>query len=160
MGFRFSLETVLRLRRSLERKQELHLQMLLARQAAIESSLQSTANTRIALKRELTHAAGKLTLPAAEIRFVHQRLGSCELATARLEDELATARKQVNEDTAVLIEQSRRRKLLECLKQQQERRYAAEAERRTQAEVEQMHLMLRAASAAQQAGQLSHDAGS
>ena len=95
MGFRFSLETVLRLRQSLEDSERLRLQALLANRAQLERALGETASSRRAVGNQLKTSLRQEAVSAAELHFAVQRLAACDLQTARLNASLNALHQQI-----------------------------------------------------------------
>jgi flagellar export protein FliJ len=143
MGFRFSLETVLRLRRSLEDNERLRLQSLLVNRAQLDRAIDETTASRTAVDENLKQSLGKGTLPGGEMHFVGQRLAACDLQSVRLNASRANLTQQIELQQVVLLRRRLDRKVLEQLRQRQLARYEADAERRTQAQIEELFLLRR-----------------
>lgn len=97
MAFRFSLATVLRVRESAERREELHLQKALAEIARVNAAIDHETQ-RIEDARRSRDAALKQAQPA--IAYQMQSFSS--------EAEAATARKKVLQEELIRLEQHRR----------------------------------------------------
>lgn len=145
MAFRFSLETVLRLRRSLEERERLRLATLLARRSELELEVGRAEELRTGLKAKLQLVMSETSLPAGEMQLVEQRTRGCELHARRLRAALATLAQEIARQTAAYVEQRRDREVLENVRQQQQRRYETEAQRRSQARLEELVLLRLAA---------------
>ncbi len=146
MAFRFSLETVLRLRRSLEDSERLRLETLLAQRAQIEREIGDTLESYAALNAKLKQTMEHDRLPGAELQFAIQRLRGCELQVARLHAAIATLAQTIARQQALLLRRRRDRKVLEHVRERQFKQYEAEAQHRGQAEVEELFLLRRASS--------------
>jgi flagellar export protein FliJ len=143
MPFRFSLETVLRLRRSLEDGERLRLQSLLAERAQLETAIHQTSASRSNIGHELTASIRQRSLVAAEIRFAGQRLVACDKQSARLHASLATLSQHIERQQAMLLRRRIDRKVLEQLRMQQLKMHEAEAQRRQQSQMEELFLLRR-----------------
>jgi flagellar FliJ protein len=151
MAFRFSLETVLRLRRSQEDWERLRLQALFAQRAMLESQMQVAEETRTSLKAHELPSPRASPIPAAELQFVTVRRRACELESQRLRQTLVKLEQQIAAQTVVFVAASRARKVLEKLRERKLSRYQAEAQRKEQARVEEVALLMRAQSRRSQA---------
>ena len=75
MGFRFSLETVLRLRRTLEEVERGRLQKLLGDRASLERQLCDTRSTQEAIAAAVQSLIQQRpTVPGSELRFAAQHI--------------------------------------------------------------------------------------
>ncbi len=148
MAFRFPLETVLRLRRSLEDGERLRLQTLLSRRAQLQSEVGEVIEARATLDAKLKAAMQQGRLSGGEMQFAGQRLCACQIHTARLNAAAATLKEQIERQQSVLLQRRVERKVLEQVREQRLARYEAEAQRRGQAQVEEMFLLRRARGAA------------
>ena len=146
MGFRFSLETVLRLRQSLEDSERLRLQMLLADRAELQEEIGETAASRAAVGHKLKAALQRENPPAGELHFAAQRERACGLQSARLSASLATVMQQIERQQTVLLRRRIDRKVLEQLRERQLSRYEVETRRRTQSQIEELFLLRKAIS--------------
>ncbi len=144
MGFHFSLETVLRLRRSLEDGERLRLQTLLVQRAQLQRELSQTSASRSVLSAKLKASLQQEVVAAGEMQFALQRLRACELQSARLQGSIATLTQQVERQQAVLLRRRIDRKVLEQLREGQLARYETESQHRAQSQVEEMFLLRRA----------------
>ncbi len=144
MGFRFSLETVLRLRRSLEDGERLRLQSLLVDRAHLQTRISETVASRAALGTRLNSSLQQQTMSAAEMQFAGQRLRACDLQSARLNASVATLTQQIERQQAVLLRRRIDRKVLEQVRERQMARYEAEAQHRAQLQLEELFLLRRA----------------
>jgi len=144
MAFRFALETVLRLRRSLEDEERLRLQTLLARRASLENEVRDTGQAQVALKVALNHGLQQASLPGSELQFGAHRLRACELHTARLKAAASTLGQQIERQQSLLLRRRVERKVLEQLRDRQRARYECEVARREQAQIEELDLLRRA----------------
>jgi flagellar export protein FliJ len=143
MGFRFSLETVLRLRRSLEDGERLRLQTLLVDRAQLQTRIGETIASRAALGGKLNTSLQQQTLCGGEMQFAVQRVRACDLQSARLNASLATLAQQIEHQQAALLRRRIDRKVLEQVRERQLARYDAETQHRAQSQVEEMFLLRR-----------------
>ncbi|MFZ0706744.1 MAG: hypothetical protein WAM71_14145 [Candidatus Korobacteraceae bacterium] len=141
MGFRFSLETVLRLRRSLEDSERLRLQSLLSERAQLQTRISETIASRAALGDRLNALLKNETLSGSEMQFAVQRRRACDLQVARLNASVTTLSQQIERQQAVLLRRRLDRKVLEQLQTRQLTRYEADMQHRTQSQVEEMFLL-------------------
>ena len=144
MGFRFSLETVLRLRRSLEDSERLRLQTLLAGRSQLQREIRKTAEFHAAVDEKLKTSLQQQALSGSEMQFAGQRLTACDLQTARLHVSVATVTQQIERQQSLLLRRRIDRKVLENLRERQQADYEAEAQHRAQSQVEEMFLLRRA----------------
>jgi flagellar export protein FliJ len=143
MGFCFSLETVLRLRRSLEDGERLRLQTLLVDRAQLQARISETIASCALLRAKLNTALQQQTLSGAEMQFAVQRLRACDLQSARLNTSVAAVTQQIERQQALLLLRRIDRKVLEQLRERQLSRYQADIHRRTQSQVEELFLLRR-----------------
>ena len=145
MGFRFSLETVLRLRRSLEDGERLRLQTLLAERAQLQTRISETGTSHAALITKLKASLTEQALPSGEMHFSLQRARACELQNARLNASLVPLAQHIEGQQASLVRRRIDRKVLEQVRERQRSRYEADANRRTQSQLEEIFLLRRKA---------------
>ena len=148
MSFRFSLETVLRLRRNLEDRERLQLQALLARRARLEEDARLTIQAHSALGAACEEALAKNRLAGGELQFVFQRLRACEAQATRLARLAVALGEDIKRQQSVLRQRRVERKVLEQVRERQRARYEMEAQRRSQAKLEELFLLRRTAEAA------------
>jgi flagellar export protein FliJ len=140
MAFHFPLETLLRLRHSLERKERMALEDLARRIAAVRLAI-----AEIELERRAARAlqSGGLTsgLTASEMHFAQACEENRETRQRRLTDQLVELEKQYRRQQAVFIEARQKREILENLRDRQETEYRREWDRREQQGVDDLFLM-------------------
>lgn len=151
MAFRFSLETVLRVRRTQEGQERLRLQMLFAQRAALESQVTSLEKMRVELNAQSVPRAVSESLPAAELHFLNVRRNACEIETQRLVCAIAELEQRIIAQTAAFVEKSRACKTIENLREKQLRTYQTDVMRKAQAQLDETALLTRARQA--QAGE-------
>ena len=143
MRFRFSLETVLRLRQSLEDSERQRLQILLADRAQLQTEIGETIASRAALGARMISFLQQQRLTGAEMQFAAQRVRACDLHSARLDASIANLTKQIERQQALLLRRRVDRKVLEQVRERQRSRYEAETQRRTQSQIEELFLLKR-----------------
>jgi flagellar export protein FliJ len=144
MGFRFSLETVLRLRRSLEDGERLRLQSLLADRAQLQTQIREISVSRATLGEKLKASLQHEPLSGSEMQFAGQRVCACDLQAARLHAAVAMVTQQIERQQSLLLRRRLDRKLLENLRERQLLSYEAETRRRAQSQLEELFLLRRA----------------
>ena len=141
MAFRFSLETVLRLRCSLEDNERLRLQTLLAERAHLERAIGETTSIHVALAAKLKTSLRQEEPTGGEMHFALQRLSACDLQAARLRASRDSLTQHIERQQAVLLRCRRDRKVLEQLRTGQQTRYESEQQHRAQLQVEELFLL-------------------
>jgi flagellar export protein FliJ len=143
MGFRFSLETLLRLRRSLEDDERLRLQALLAQRAQLEREVRESIESRTALNAKLQAAMHQALVSGSEMHFAGQRQRGCEAQAARLNAAAELLAQPIEQQQTVLLRRRLERRVLEQVRERQLARYQTEAERRAQVQLEEQFLLRR-----------------
>lgn len=142
MAFRFSLEAVLRLRRSLERQQELRLLAANQQVARGQQGMEQIDGRRRALQAEQTRDLGA-GVTAAELRFGLQ----CEAELLRqrreLEPQLARLQQWRDQQREIFQQARRARQTLEKIREQQWQQYRQDASRREQRSLDDLFLLRR-----------------
>ena len=143
MAFRFTLEAVLRYRRSLEDREQTRLQALLVRRAGFLGQLQRNRQAQLQLQHELhqelqaaPRLARELHLSVAGLRAVEQREVFLQSQMQPLQAELAA-------QTARYRQERRKRELLESLRDTQLGDYRRQQQRRQQAMLDELYLLRR-----------------
>lgn len=143
MAFRFTLEAVLRYRRSLEDREQTRLQALLVRRAGLQGQLQRNRQAQLQLQHELhqelqaaPRLARELHLSVAGLRAVEQREVFLQSQMQPLQAELAA-------QTARYRQERRKRELLESLRDTQLGDYRRQQQRRQQAMLDELYLLRR-----------------
>jgi len=143
MAFRSSLDTLLRVRRGLERQQELLLQQANARVATLQQELVRIRSQIDAdAVRELQHLQSGLT--AAELHFDLLCRSALFLRRRQIEGELLQA-EALREARGQSFRGARQqREILETLREQQLAAYRQESDRRDQRRIDDLFLLRRA----------------
>ena len=140
MAFHFPLETLLRLRHSLERKERMALEDLARRIAAVRLeivALQKERRAALALQ-----SSGLVSgLNASEMHFTQACEAVLEARHRRLTDQLLELEKQYRRQQALFLEARQKREILENLRDRQETDYRREWDRREQQGVDDLFLM-------------------
>ena len=144
MGFHFPLETVLRLRRTLEDRERMRLEMLVARRTQLELAATSTLEAGGRLRESLVRGLEAGALPAVEVEFACRRDGACKAEVGRIRHATAALEKQIEHQRAVYLERSVGRKVIEGLRERQLEHYQSAMESRMQAQLEELALLRRA----------------
>lgn len=146
MAFHFTLEAVLRLRRSLEDRELLLLQTLFARRATLTQELEQLHQADFNLKEETGRALEQPT-PAVEIHFTMVRLQGISRRQQLVQTELRQLEIAIAEQRLRFETQRRSREVLEALRDEQWSEYRLARHRREQAQLDELHrLRLRALS--------------
>ncbi len=143
MSFRFNLETVLRLRRSLEERERLRLMELFAQREALRRELQELQNARSRGQEQMQESMLGQGVRAAEIHFLTALLQANEFCRkslqSRIEDLQTTIQKQVD----LYRSERQKREILESLREEQIRKFRFEQQRREQSQLDELHLLRR-----------------
>ncbi len=143
MAFHFTLEAVLRLRQSLEGRELLLLQSLLARRAALLSELDQLRQASFDLEQETKQAMLLRPTPAVEIHFAMARLQGLDGRQQLLREQLRQLESAIGEQRLRYQQQRRNREALEALRKAQLRDYQLTQRRREQAQLDELHLLRR-----------------
>jgi flagellar export protein FliJ len=140
MAFHFSMETLLRLRHSLERKERMVLEDLARRIAAVRAEIIELQEER---RAALTLQTGALKsgLNASELHFAQACEATRETRLRRLTDQLVELEKQYRLQQVVFLEARQKREILENLRDRQATEYRREWDRREQQGVDDLFLM-------------------
>jgi flagellar export protein FliJ len=140
MAFRFSLQALLHLRKSIEHQQELKLRAANQRLSRVRHLLeqleQQRLEQRLAQSRQLTDGT-----TAAELRFQLQCEGQLQRHRREVEQQLAILEKARNQQREILQNARRARETLEALRDQQLGVHEKEARRREQRNLDDLFLM-------------------
>jgi flagellar export protein FliJ len=140
MAFHFSMETLLRLRHSLERKERLLLEDLARRMAAVRQEILAIQQERRAAW-ELLSGGLKVGLNASEMHFAQM----CEVARqarhCRLTEQLMELEKQYFLQQTIFLAARQKREILENLRDRQATEYRREWDRKEQQNVDDLFLM-------------------
>ena len=140
MAFHFPLETLLRLRHSLERKERMTLEDLARRIATVKLAIAEIEQER---RAALALQASGLTsgLAASEMHFAQACEASRESKHRRLRDHLVELEKLYRRQQSVYLEARQKREILENLRDRQEAEYRRDRDRREQQGVDDLFLM-------------------
>ena len=143
MAFHFTLEAVLRSRQSLEDRELLRLQSLLARRMALVNEREQLQQATLNLQQETNLALQQQPTPAVEIQFAMARLHALEQRQQLIEEQLHQLQSAIAEQRSLFQQQRRNREVLETLRDTQWRDYRLVQQRREQARLDEMHLLRR-----------------
>lgn len=144
MAFRFSLDTLLRLRLSLERKEELILQR-------INMALMQTRQELEQLRQERQAAWGEAHLrlsgavPASELHFELARDQAAQTRVDQLRQRIAQLEAARQEQQRAYQKARQEREILENLRDRKREQFDMELNRAEQQRIDDMQLLLRAA---------------
>ena len=110
MAFHFTLEAVLRLRQSLEDRELLRLQTLLARRAALLHEREQTRQTGLDLQGETKRALQQQSTPAVEIHFAMARWQALERRRQVIGEQLGELESVIVEQRSLFEQQRRNRR--------------------------------------------------
>jgi flagellar export protein FliJ len=142
MKFRFPLETVLRFRKSLEKREWLALQAIAQR---LQRTREETSRLEAERKtgRALVQDEMRKGLAGSALHFVC----ACDAVSAReLQhklNELVTFQQEYNKQQQVFLNARQQREVIEQLRHQEYQRFLRESARREQAEADEMYLIKR-----------------
>jgi flagellar export protein FliJ len=143
MAFHFTLEAVLRFRQSLEDRELLRLQSLLARRMALVNEREQLQQATLNLQQETNLALQQQPTPAVEIHFAMARLHALEQRQQIIEEQLHQLQSGIAEQRSLFRQQRHSREVLETLRDTQWRDYRLVQQRREQARLDEMHLLRR-----------------
>jgi len=141
MAFHFTLEAVLRFRQSLEDRELLRLQALLAHRVALLSGLEQLRQIALDLQRETRQGMLQQPIPAVEIHFATTRLDALDRQQQHLWEQLRELETAIVEQRSRFQQQRRNREVLEALRDAQLRDYRLTQLRREQARLDELHLL-------------------
>jgi len=143
MAFHFTLEAILRLRRSLEDSELLRLQALLTRRAALLHQLESLQQDNLNLQQRTGLAMLQRPTPAIEIHVAMDRVGVLRHQQQLVRTELGHLEGDIAEQRSRVEQQRRNREVLEALRDAQWRDYRLAQQRREQAQLDELPLLRR-----------------
>ena len=141
MAFQFTLEAVRRFRQSLEDRERLRLEALLARRAALLHELEQSQEAGLQLQQHLQRSLIARPTPAAEIHFSIARLDAIAGQQKRLLRQLRELQTAVAEQMSRFQQERRKREVLDSLRDVQWREYQVLQRRHEQARLDELHLL-------------------
>ena len=123
MAFHFTLETVLRYRRTLEDREQLRLQSLLLKRSTLLQQLEHLRMTRSELRANLLRTLEQSSLSAAELQFCTRREQGAHQAEEYLQVQLREMQAEVARQTGQYQAERQRRQALESLRDAQLKNY-------------------------------------
>ena len=143
MAFRFTLEAVLRYRRSLEDREQTRLQALLVRRAGLQAQLQRNRQAQMQLQQELHQELQGAPRLAREIHLSVAGLRAVEQREVFLQSQMQPLQAEIAAQTARYRQERRKRELLESLRDTQLGDYRRQQQRRQQAMLDELYLLRR-----------------
>ncbi len=143
MAFHFRLETLLALRRSREKQEELKLQAIGQRLRLARRMLRENEESRRSLRSEQLQRA-RAGISGAELHFMRDYDNSLAAAGLTLLHSLKEIEKEFAKQTNVLTSERQKREILETLSQRERERYRIEKARGEQSAADELFLMRRA----------------
>lgn len=131
MAFEFSLETVLRFRESVEKREELALEKILAEMAIVRRQAEEVGR-EIENARELLDQAMREMLPAVHLEAMTERIEAAVARKKELIASLAELDRQREIQTAKYQAARYRRQMLSDMRAQQHQAYEQERDRAEQ----------------------------
>ena len=141
MAFQFTLEAVRRFRQSLEDREWLRLESLLARRAALVHEIERSQEAGLQLQLHLQHSLIASPTPGAEIHFEVARLDVMAGRQKLLQRQLQELQTAVAEQMSRFQQERQKREVLDALRDSQWREYRVVQRRREQAQLDELHLM-------------------
>jgi flagellar export protein FliJ len=140
MPFRYKLEALLRLQRSVEHQEENRLLACVARVVSLNADLQAWEEARLQTRR---NAQGDLQKgsPGVFLQFAAEWDQSVRRRQNDLRHQLQSAEQSRDEQMKKYREARRKREVFEGLKERQEAAYSAEQSRRIQLSLDEAHLI-------------------
>jgi flagellar export protein FliJ len=143
MAFHFSLDSVLRLRQSLEDQEKQRLETLLSRQKGLLDEIERSrdADFEMRLKMQLQLIQGGLSAGEVQLQtfFLHAR----ERHRQFLQIEVHKLQKDIAHQISAYQQERRRREVLESVRDRQLEIFQSEQQRKNQAQIDELHLLRR-----------------
>ena len=139
MPFRFSLESVLRLRKNLEHAEELVLNKILQEIASAQLELQRIAEEHQSFRAQRDRNLTK-GLPGAYLKEITEKEQYLELAAKRLQTKLRDLENKRTAQLVVLRNAQQNREVLEEIRDQKHSAYQIEQTRREQKSLDDLFL--------------------
>jgi flagellar export protein FliJ len=143
MAFHFTLEAALRYRQSLEEREQLRLESLLARRAALLQELQRADEARLQVQKAMRQVL-QTAAAAAELQFCALQLNGIARQQNVLRSQLLQLEREVDEQTARYRQERQKREVLQSLRDVQLQEYRLVQQRRQQAMLDELYLLRRA----------------
>jgi len=142
MAFRYTLQSMLRLRQSIERQEEQRLYTAAAAVAQLRTKLEQLERERVRVHRETLQEMNEATF-GATLQFVAACGAAASQTIAKLQMELAEAERRRLLQLAVYKNARQKREIFEGLRDQQKAAYDVELAHRDQELVDEAFLMRR-----------------
>jgi len=144
MAFHFTLQAVLRYRRTLEENERAQLERLLSRRAELSAQLRRTLEARVSLQSAVVTTLSYQSLRAAEVDFHSSRAQQMAERSERLRAELKKTAEGIMSQRERYLQQRRQRETLESVRSRQLEEYRHAQQRSEQARMEELFLLRRA----------------
>ncbi len=141
MAFHFTLEAVRRLRQSLEDRERMCLEHLLARRAALLHQLDQAQAAGLDLQQRLQRVLLAGPTPAAQIHFAVVCREAIASRQKLLQRQLPQLEGEIAEQMVRFRKERQEREVLDSLRDSQWRVYHTLQQRREQAQLDEMHLL-------------------
>lgn len=141
MAFQFTLEAVRRFRQSVEDRERLRLESLLARRTGLLHELELSRQASLQLQQHLQRGLIANPTPAAEIHFSVAWLDAVASREKWLQRQLQELQAAVAEQMSRFQQEQRKREVLDSLRESQLREYRILQQRREQAQLDELHLL-------------------
>ena len=148
MGFRYTLQSLLRVRQSLERREEQRLIAAAAGVAQIRTRIEEVERERLQTRGTVLEEVSNGVF-GATLQFVAVCDAAAALACAKLQTQLAQAEHCRQEQLRIYREARQKREILEGLREQQEDLYDQQCLRRDQELADEAFLLHRRTPAAE-----------
>jgi len=143
MAFRFTLEAVRRLRRSLEDRERLSLEKLLAQRTAVSHEIEHLHAASLDGQQQLQRTLITSPIPAAEIQFNIACLDAMGGRQKDLQGQLLKLQVAIAEQTSRFQGERQKREALDVLRDAQLRDFRTQQSRREQIQLDELHLLER-----------------
>ncbi len=140
MAFSFSLESLLRLRSSLERQEQARLQMAAQRMFAAQARCESLAAERVELEDKF-RVLLKAGMTSSELYFHLSSRSGLDSAEAEAKRVIAEARKQWQEQRSRFLKSRRDREVISSVRDRQYQEYLIQQARHEQQQIDDLFAM-------------------
>ena len=138
--FVFRLESCLRLRRHREEVEEIRLSELTSQRRRFQTEKETLQASLINTQKEMTE---KKEITSEEVNLYRTYAASLERKIVDLAARLRQLQARIDLQRSILLKARQTRKVVDRLKEKRRERHQYEADRRIQAEMEELHLMQR-----------------
>ncbi len=142
MAFRFALESILRLRASLERQEQTRLEMAARQVYSARERCESLEKERIDLEEKFLISM-KAGIESSDLHFHLSARSGLEFAQLEAERALVEAQKRWNEQRTKFLQARRDREVMASIRERQHAEYVTEQARREQQQIDDLFAMRR-----------------